>query len=391
MALFKDIYQVLKREIQLFISYRSFSLLSVGLPLLAVLYFVVLMNRGVATDIPIAIYDQDNTPLSRQLTRMIDAASSPKVAYYLSDMLEGEDLMRKGKIDAIVAIPRDLEKDVYATRQAQVMVYINGANVIKAGLLDANIRTVLYSFSAGVEAQTLISKGISPKQAADMMMPIAFEGHILFNPYINYGYYLLPIFLSIMMLFFALLATIFTFGTELKNGTAPQWLAVANGNMFAAFFGKTILYTFIFALLNVFVLTVMFEFLGVPFNGSRTLLVLANFLFIIAYQNLGVLIVALCANLRLSLSIGGGYSVLAFTFSGMTFPTLGMLPVIKVLSYLFPLTFYMNIFVDQAMRGAPALVSLPDMLWLTLFTLLPLPLLPRLKRLATDARYWGRL
>lgn len=391
MTFIQEVYQVIRREMKMFVTYRTFTALTLVLPMVALLYFVVLLDKGVAKDIPVAILDQDNTPLSRQLSRMIDAAPAPKVVYYVADMLEGEKLMKQGKIDAIVAIPRDLEKDIYGFRQANVVAYINGANATKSGLLQTDIQTVLLSFSSGVEMQTLISQGISEKQADDMMMPVFYEKHILFNPFINYAYYLLPVFLSMILLIFTLLTTIFTFGMEFKNGTAPDWMAAANGNILAAFIGKSLPYTVIFMLMNLFISILMFEFLGLPMQGSRTLILVANLVFVMAYQGIGVLIVALLANLRLSLSVGGGYSVLAFTFSGMTFPVLGMSTVIRGLTYFFPLTYYMEIIIDQAMRGAPAVYSLDKLGLMSLFILLPLPFLPRLKRLAGDPKYWGKM
>ncbi len=47
--------------------------------------------------------------------------------------------------------------------------------------------------------------------------------------------------------------------------------------------------------------------------------------------------------------------------------------------------------VDQALRGAPAIYSLPDMGIIALFIILPLLCLPRLRTICTNKKYWGRL
>ena len=114
-------------------------------------------------------------------------------------------------------------------------------------------------------------------------------------------------------------------------------------------------------------------------------------LFILSYQSISVLIVSLLANLRLSLSIGGGYSVLAFTFSGLTFPIMAMWEPMQWVSKIFPFTFYTDIFVDQMLRGTPWVYSLPDLCYMSLFIVLPLLCLPRLKRVCTEEKFWGRL
>lgn len=70
-------------------------------------------------------------------------------------------------------------------------------------------------------------------------------------------------------------------------------------------------------LMSELMLLVIFKVVGVPLNGSLTVITISNLLFILSYQSLGAMIVTVLSNLRLSLSIGGGYSVLAFTFRAL--------------------------------------------------------------------------
>ena len=109
MEYIRAFWRVFVREVRTFGNHKVFYRLSVGLPILSFLFFVVLFRSGVPHDMPVAVLDQDNTPLSRQLVRMIDATPSAKVAYRIAGMDEGERMMKEGTIDAIVFIPRDLE------------------------------------------------------------------------------------------------------------------------------------------------------------------------------------------------------------------------------------------------------------------------------------------
>lgn len=187
------------------------------------------------------------------------------------------------------------------------------------------------------------------------------------------------------------MATIFVIGTELKNGTAREWYDTAGGSVFAAYAGKILPITAIMFLMSELMLLVIFKVVGVPLNGSLTVITISNLLFILSYQSLGAMIVTVLSNLRLSLSIGGGYSVLAFTFSGLTFPIMAMSKPMQWFCCIFPFTFYTDIMVDQALRGAPAIYSLPDMGIIALFIILPLLCLPRLRTICTNKKYWGRL
>ena len=196
---------------------------------------------------------------------------------------------------------------------------------------------------------------------------------------------------SMMLMIFAMLVTIFAIGTELKAGTAREWLDTAGGSVFAALVGKMLPLVVMMLLMTLMMFLILFKIVGVPLNGSLTALLFGCMLFVLAYMAIGVLIVTLLSNLRLSLSIGGGYSVLAFTFSGLTFPMMAMYPWVQAFSKIFPFTFYTDIFIDQALRGAPVVDSLWDMGYIALFIVLPMLCLPRLRKICSDEKYWGRM
>lgn len=382
---------VLIREIESFGNHKVFYRLSLGLPVLAFVFFILLFETGVPRDMPVAVLDEDHSPLSRRLTRMIDATPSARVAYHIADMAEGERMMKQGKIDAVVSLPRDMEKDIYSNTQTHAVIYINGLNLTKNGLLNKDLQTVVKTFSSGIQVQTLMKKGLSEAEAYNQMMPIYFEKHILFNPYINYGYYLLPSFLPLMLMLFTILATVFTIGVELKNGTARQWLAAAGDNTLVALAGKLTPYTVIFFALCMLMNTLLYKFIGVPLRGNVSLLFVSGLIFVLAHQALGVFFVVLLSNLRLALSIAGGYSVLSFTYSGLTFPFMAMDLPVRIAGHIFPMTFYIDTFIDQAMRGAPVRDSIGYVGYMSIFILLPVLLLPRLKKICTCEKYWGKL
>lgn len=365
--------------------------LLVLLPLLSFGFFAALLGRGVARDIPVALFDEDRTPLSRTVARMIDDTPTVRIAYDVQQMDEAERLMREGKIAAIVQIPDFFEKNILSNRQTRIESYIAGTNISVNGLLSKDIQTAVTTFSAGIQLQLLTKQGLTERQAMAQLMPVRFDKHVLFNPYVNYAYYLTPSFLPMMLMIFTVMATVFALGAELKNGTSGEWIATAGGSVTAAFAGKLLPVTALLLLQALAMGWIVVGLVGVPLNGSFGLLLAGTVLFVAAYQSIALLFVALVANMRLALSLGGGYSVLAFTFSGLTFPIMAMWPAMRVVSRFFPFTYYTDVFVDQALRGAPVRCSLPDMGCMALFIVLPFLCLPRLRRICTDKKFWGRL
>ena len=391
MRFLRNTWAVLQRELVRMTHQPIYLTLMLVLPLLSFAFFALLFNQGVARNIPIAILDEDHTTLSRKVAQMIDDTPTAMVAYDIQDIDEGERLMREGRVMAIVQIPAFFEKCILSNTQTHIENYVSGTNITVNGLLSKDIQTAVTTFSAGIQLQLLTKQGLTERQAMAQLMPVRFDRHVLFNPYINYGYYLAPSFLPMMLLIFVVLTTVFSIGTELKNSTAREWLRTADDSVGAALLGKTLPVTAGMCLLSLAMFVIIFKVVGTPLNGSLGIILTGTLLFIMSYQAISVLIVSLLANLRLSLSIGGGYSVLAFTFSGLTFPIMAMWEPMQWLSRLFPFTYYTDLFVDQMLRGAPVVCSLPDLGWMSLFVVLPLLCLPRLKRVCTEQKFWGRL
>ncbi len=390
MGFLRNTFAVVEREMRRLRRQPMYGVLMVALPLTSFIFFAILFHKGVARDIPIAVLDEDHSTLSRKVTQMIEDTPTAQIAYGIQSMEEGERLMREGRISAVVQIPAFFEKNILSNTQTHLEAYISGSNITVNGLLSKDIQTAVTMFGAGIQIQLLTKQGLTERQAMAQLQPVRFDKHVLFNPYINYGYYLSPSFMPMMMLIFIVMVTVFSIGTELKNGTAREWLRTADDSVGAALLGKLLPVTAAMFLLSLVMFTIIFKVVGVPLNGSLTLILAGTLLFIVSYQSLSVSLASLMANLRLSLSLGGGYSVLAFTFSGLTFPIMAMYPAMRVVSKIFPFTYYTDLFVDQMLRGAPAICSLPDLGGMALFIVLPLLCLPRLRRICTEEKFWGR-
>ena len=382
---------VARREVRRLRRQPMYFVLMVLLPVISFSFFALLFGQGAIRNVPVAVLDQDHTTLSRKVVQMIDDTPTAMVAYGIQDMTEGERLMREGKVTAIVLIPPFFEKSILSNTQTHLENYVSGTNITVNGLLSKDIQTAVTTFSAGIQLQLLMKQGLTQRQAMAQLMPVRFDKHVLFNPHINYGYYLAPSFMPMMLMIFVVMVTIFSIGTELKLATARDWMHAGGDSVAAALVGKLAPITVVMFLVSLVMLVVNFRIVGTPLNGSLPVILIATLLFILSYQAISVLIVSLLANLRLSLSIGGGYSVLAFTFSGLTFPIMAMWEPMQWVSRLFPFTYYTDIFVDQMLRGTPWVYSLPDLGWMLLFIVLPMLCLGRLKRVATEEKFWGRL
>ena len=130
--------------------------------------------------------------------------------------------------------------------------------------------------------------------------------------------------------------------------------------------------------------------LGTPLHGSLFAILLSELLLIISYQFLAILFVKLTANLRLSLSLGSAYTMMALTFSGLTFPSMAMPILAKLFSLIFPYTYWLRIFMSQTLRGEPVEEVVFSFLAFIPFILAGFLAFPGMKRKLSHARYWFR-
>lgn len=382
----------LQREIRHFGQSRLLVTSAIILPVVMTVLYVLMFRKGTVHDLPIAVYDGDRTELSRQLVRMLDATPTARVAFETESIGQGRDAMERGEVNALVVIPRGMQANVLSgTGGAQISAEISGARILNSGLLKRDITTVFQAFNIGVETQMLGAKGIPAAKGYAMAYPVAMDKHILFNPYGSYAYYLLPGLLFVMLAITVSLVTVYTVGGELKNGTAAEWVETAGGSITRALAAKLTPYLLLFSVLSLFISTLLYRFMGLPFQGTHAaILVLGNLLFILAYMAIGVMLVAVTANMRFSLSMAGGLATASLSFCGLTFPAIAMYPAMAALAKLFPLTYFIDIFIEQSLRGAPMARSLGDIAALGAFTLAMAILMPRLKKVALQPKYYGK-
>ena len=114
---------------------------------------------------------------------------------------------------------------------------------------------------------------------------------------------------------------------------------------------------------------------------------LAMLLLVLSSQALGIFFIALIPILRMGLSLGSLLGMLSFSISGMSVPVSSMIAPVQALAFIFPLRYYYQIGINQALIGAPLAESVPYYIGLLAFPLLPLVTLPRLKRYLTSIDY----
>ena len=380
-----------RRELQRLNSNVEYRAVLFWLPLGILIFFAIFFSHEVVGPLPVAVVDEDNSYLSRKLAMMIKATPQTSLVEELGDMESARCRLLQGGVVGVVEIPDGFAQNLLSGNVAEVIYYDSGTNISANSLSAKGVHTAVTSFGVGVALQRADIGGTMPDVAMAQVMPIGFTTYGLFNPWLNYAYYIAPCFWVMVLIIAAMLSTIYAVGSELRYGTSVEWLRSANGSLVGALIGKLLPITSALWLLALVVGVMMFAVFGAPMQGSWIMLVVGTMALVAAYQAVALFVVAATASFRLSLSLGGGYSVLAFTFSGITFPTMAMFSEVQPFTMLFPYTYFMRLYIDQAVRGSAWWLSMQDIAAMLLFCLLPLLALGRLKKVSVTRKFWGRL
>ncbi len=383
--------RVVLREVERISSSWMFVFVAIVAPAVAYTLIYALFSQGVVRNLPVAVCDCDQSALSRQVIRLIDATAAANVVYRCTSDAEAIKLMKRGKIDAFLSIPANTERDVIRGSAPHIGLFVNNTNIVKGGVLQSALGKTLATVSAGIKLQVYAKTGKTGTDPMGAVLPVRLSSHVLYNPFGNYSYFLAVGLLSLMVVVFTFLGSVYAVGIELKEGTGPEWLGSANNSILVALAGKFLPWFFLF-LINVLAVNYIFvEFMGLPIKGNVWVLILVGTVMIWAYQGMSVVFLALTANLRLSLSLGSAYTLMALTFSGLTFPLLAMPPVAKVFAHIFPFTYWLKLVLSQSLRGEALVNTVGPIAVMLVFIALGIAMMPKLKRILLDEKYWGKV
>ncbi len=345
----------------------------------AYLFFLTLMKDGQPQKLPIAVVDEDGTYLSRRLCHEINATQGVSVVRIYDSHQEARKAMQRQQIYAFLEIPEGTYRDVLSFKAPHIVLYANNAYLLSGTLSYKQLMTICNLASGAVQREVLRKKGMGEEQIMGLIMPLEIDAHLVGNPLANYQSYLLTTILPGILGLMAILLVVFSIGIEMRQGTAGQWLALADGHIGEALVGKVMPYALWFIILQLVGNLVLFGFCHFPLEGSFLTLAVCSALYVLAIIAAGVFFYGLLPDPTNAICISAFYGILAFSLSGFTYPVSGMSRPLQALSVIFPLRQNYLVYINEALFGLPLSYSYWHLFILALFLLLPLLTKHRIK------------
>ena len=372
-----SIKNVIRRELSIWRRRPVFYAAPLAIMAFCSVFYLTFLGDGLPEDLPIAVVDEDNSAISRNFTRQLDATQLGKVVRF-DTYAEARNEMQRGKVTSVCLIPRGFNADLQASRQPKITVYINGLYFVGGALSSQDLLTMIYLTSGAVQKQVLEAKGLSASQMQGLLRPVNIDLHKIGNPLTSYNACLSTKMLPGTLAMVIVLILIYSLGMELKYGSSKELLDVAGGSVVNAVGGKMLLYTVFFTLLGWLVEILLYGLMQFPLEGSIWNMFLDMFLLVLASEASALFIIELIPTCRFAMSIGAIFSVLALSFTGFTLPVEVMPRLLQGFANMFPLRHYFLFEVQTSIFGSGFAGWWTEMLWLLSFLILPLIFLPRL-------------
>lgn len=375
-----SLYNVSKRECKNLVSRPIYLFCMVIAPLFCTIFFTTLMGSGLPTNLPIGAVDQDQTSVSRNLLRNLDAFQQIAITERFTDVAAARRSMQRGDIYGFFYIPHQTEKKAIAQKRPTISFYTNSSYLIAGSLLYRDMRTMSELTNGALARETLRAKGLTDDQIQSLLQPIVIDSHPINNPWLNYSVYLCNTLIPGVLMLLIFQITVYSIGVELKEKTSREWLRQGNNSIFISLWGKLLPHTIIFFIIGSFIDVYLYCYLKFPCESGLGPMIFATLFMILAAQSTGVVMIGTLPTLRLGLSFASLWGVVSFSISGFTYPVMAMDSWLQGIANLFPLRHYFLIYVDQALNGYPMIYSWNSYLALLIFIFLPFAVINRLKK-----------
>jgi ABC-2 type transport system permease protein len=333
----KNVQAIARKEyFHLIRDFRSLYL-AFFIPLLLILLFGYALSLDVE-NIRTVVVDHDKTEKSRNFIHKLDASVYFHVIGYLQDSAAMIRYLDRNLAILGIVIPPGWTKDLRADRKSPLQVVIDGSDPNFAGSTRAYITAYISQANQKELAKFLNRQGLET-----IKTPVEGRIRVWFNEDLESRNFIVPGIIAIIIMIVGALLTSLVIAREYENGTMETIRALPVRSV-EFLLGKAIPYFFI-ALIDVLVAILMGQLLfGVVMKSSFWLMIMASGIYLGVALCIGLLI----STLTKSQLVANQMAILvtylpSLLLSNFVFPQENMPVILKMITYIVPATYYIDI------------------------------------------------
>lgn len=322
------------------------------------------VNNTDIRNVPTVVFDQDNSPASRQLLDAFNGTGYFLFTRAAASQSEVDTLIARGEAKVGIVIAPDYGTDLGAGRSGSVLVLIDGSDPTVASYVLSAAQLVGQNRGATIRTEQLALKGVEGSTAA----PIDVRTRVLYNPDLLSSYNIVPGLIAIILFQTATSLTALAIVRERERGTIEQLIVtpIRNWELVLAKIIPYILVSFADTLLILVVGVFLF---GVPIRGSLILLFALTGLYLLPTLGYGLFISTVARTQQQAQLMVMPILLPAMMLSGYLFP-ISSLPVpLQLVGALLPTTYFIYVMRAVVIKGVGLNLIMNQVIALTIFAI----------------------
>jgi ABC-2 type transport system permease protein len=320
-------------------------LMAIGIPMMMLMLFGYALTLDV-DNVPVVVWDQSQTAVSRTLVARLDGSPYFSVIEYVENYRDLEWAIDNRQAMAALVIPAEFAENLAVGRDAPIQFIVDGsdANTATIAIGYAEVITQIFSEEA-VNAQ-LRSRG-----QPELEIPVDVRSRVWFNADLESRNYIVPGLIAVIMMVISAMLTSLTVAREWERGTMEQLISTPVKGP-ELIFGKMVPY-FTVGMLDVLLAVLMGEFLfKVPLRGNVALLFGVAAMFMTGALAMGMVISIVTKSQLLASQVAMVSTFLpSFVMSGFMFAIANMPKPIQIVTYIVPARYFVALLKGIYLKG----------------------------------------
>lgn len=315
------------------------------LPKLIIIFpvMVMLVMPWVTTmdvrNVGVAIIDDDRSSLSRRIISDVRAAEYFTVNEEATTPDRAQNLLEDCKIDVILQIPKNFERDITNIEPKKLDISANAVNATKGSLGSQYLVQTIAS---------TLSKYMSEQGMPKLSDLVVVQNR--YNPTLDYRYLMIPALMIILLILICGFLSAVNIVSEKENGTIEQ-INVTPISRFTFILAKLIP----FWLIGLFVVSVSMIAAWIVYGltpiGSLGNIYLATILFILGFSGFGVAVANLSDNIQQTMFVMFFFIIIFMLLSGLLTPISSMPEWAQNFTTILPPRYYIEIMRSVYLKG----------------------------------------